>query len=242
VTVKDMKKHIKFIIIIVLIVSFFFFVLPVSASDGSVTQSGHFTFTITGIPNTAYYVWLTGTFTMTGAPGDQPPIILANQENVVQDPPGGPYTIGSYKFSNGNGRTILQDVAPSTPQVPSTSYYALATTDSTGQATVEFQTSPNTATRSFTIRKDTPNQAINQNTVIGLGGVTNNLPPIPTIVPTIQEPTTIPTTPILTPSPTPLPTTVPLPSPAKTPTRPVAFDIGFCILAVGMGLLVIRKV
>ena len=103
--------------------AFFLLVVPVLGSDittsisggGTVVQSRPFTITIIGVPNSQYYVWVTGTFSMTGTTGEQPPVVQASIEGVAQDPAGGPYTIGSYAFRNGNSRTIQQDVAPSTP-------------------------------------------------------------------------------------------------------------------------------
>ena len=53
-----------------------------SISD-SLTRGSRFTITITGHPNTAYYIWLTGTSTMTGKQYDQPPIISDTAGMVV---------------------------------------------------------------------------------------------------------------------------------------------------------------
>lgn len=243
-----LKKRYVFITLL-LIVCLFIIALPVSAADSTtpqsdndaVTRGSRFTITVTGRPNTPYYVWLTRTFSMTGAPGDQPPIILGSLENVAQDPPGGPYTIGSYAFNNGNGRTIRDDVAPSTPEVSNTRYYALVTTDSDGRAVVAFQTSSSTAQKTFSIRVENP-QFIDSGTVtVELGGVTRK--PVtstaetttaaPTANPTMSMPTAVPSRETGT------LTTAPLPT--ETPIQPVPLETGFCILAVGMGLLVVRK-
>ena len=77
---------------------------------------------------------------MTGKPNDQPPVIVPFQSGIQQDPPEGPFTIGSYVINNSNGRTILDDIAPSTPELSDTNYYALVTTDTEGRAVVAFQT------------------------------------------------------------------------------------------------------
>jgi hypothetical protein len=133
------------------------FLPPAGAQgEGTVTRSQTFTVTITGTPYTAYDVWLKGTFSMSGKPGDQPPVIEANQENVVQDPSGGPFVIGSYRYYNGGGRTILDDVAPSSSTVANTSYYAQVTTDANGIGVVAFRTSQNTAAQSFSIAAQNP--------------------------------------------------------------------------------------
>ncbi len=134
-------------------------VLPVSAAwsaeesvDDTLTRGSRFVATITGLPNTSYYIWLPRTFTMSGEPYDQPPVIADGQEGVVKDPPGGPYTIGSYQYNNGNGRTILDDVAPATPAMSNTNYYARVTTNTAGTAVVEFQTSIYTGLRSYSVK------------------------------------------------------------------------------------------
>lgn len=124
--------------------------------DGTLTRGGRFTVTITGMPNTSYYIWLPGTFTMTGERYDQPPVIADNTEGVSKDSDGGPYTIGSYQYNNGNGRTILDEVAPSSATLSNTSYYAKAKTDASGQATIEFLTSVYTGTRSYSVRVENP--------------------------------------------------------------------------------------
>jgi hypothetical protein len=126
-----------------------------SVSD-SLTRGSRFTVTITGLPNTSYYIWLPRTFTMTGEPYDQPPVIADYLENAPNDPPGGPYTIGTYQYNNGNGRTIRDDVAPPTASMSNTNYYALVTTDTAGRAVVEFQTSLETGLRSYSVKVESP--------------------------------------------------------------------------------------
>ncbi len=158
-----MGKKFQICITVLFLACFMSAVISVAAAQsmeqsisGSLTRGSRFTVTITGLPNTPYYIWLTGTFTMTGKPYDQPPVIADNTMNVVKDPPGGPYTIGSYQYNNGGGRTILDDVAASTPDMPNTNYYAQVTTDETGVALVEFQTSAYTAIRSYSVKVENP--------------------------------------------------------------------------------------
>ncbi|HEX3001987.1 MAG TPA: hypothetical protein VHN82_06430, partial [Methanoregula sp.] len=121
----------------------------------SLTRGSRFTITITGNPNTAYYIWLTGTSTMSGEPYDQPPVI-SDTANVVKDAEGGPYTIGSYQYNNGGGKTIRDDVAPSTASMSNTNYYAQVTTDERGQIIVEFRTSVYTGIRSYSVKVENP--------------------------------------------------------------------------------------
>jgi hypothetical protein len=218
---------------------------PADQTGGSLTRGSSFTVTLTGLPNTAYYIWLAGTFTMTGEPGDQPPVIAENTLNLVEDPPGGPYTIGSYKYSNGGGRTILDDVAPSTPGIPNTNYYALVTTDETGVAVVEFLTSRNTALRSFSVRAENP-QSVAQNNLQIEETLFSRTAPGPMII----TPTEMPATATITPLPTLPPTTTvtetvpPVPAsppPTTTPARHTPLETGVALLSVSGCLIVLRR-
>ena len=212
-------------------------------SSGDVLMRGsRFTVTITGAPNTAYYLWLTRTFTMTGNPGDQPPVIVGGQSGIQKDPPEGPYTIGMYAFNNGNGRTIIDDVAPSTPDMSNTNYYALVTTDRDGRAVIAFQTSSSTAIRTFSIKAENPQSSA---TVFIERGLPVRMPVTPTTtsplhIPTIP-PTTFPTTiPTTNPPPTTLAlTTVPLP--AGTPSQPSPSGVEVGILAIMAGFILAGK-
>jgi hypothetical protein len=182
---------------------------------------------------------------MTGEPGDQPPVILSNQMNVVQDPSEGPYMIGSYRYNNGNGRTILDDVAPSSSTTPATSYYAQVTTDSDGVAIVGFRTSYATAAKQFSIRAENP-RSPGETVYTKLG--------VPTSKTTQAPVMTLPlvTTPPIPPLPIPKEKTNPL-SAQKTqdtltgttvlPTSPqqTAPDIILNLLAAGAGLWAIRR-
>ncbi len=158
-----MKSHIPSLVLLVLLAIALLIAIPASAVktaqtsvDDSLTRGSRFTVTLTGKPNTAYYIWLPGTSSMTGEEYDQPPMIADYTENVRKDPAGGPYTIGSYQYNNGNGKTILDDVAPASASMSNTNYYALATTNNAGQAFVEFQTSLYTGLRSYSVKAENP--------------------------------------------------------------------------------------
>lgn len=236
------KQH-YVVIMLLSIVCFSIIALPVYAADATSLQSGtdvvtrgqRFTVIVTGRPNTPYYVWVARTFSMTGEYGNRPPVIVGSTENVAQDSPGGPYTIGSYAYRGGNGRTIIDDVAPSTADISNTRYYALVTTDAAGRAIVAFQTLPGTAEKTFSIRQDNPQYSDSGTVMLELGGTTKK--PVITTAPL----TTIPTTPPPTPSPSPEPATLPPPSPTPTPTQAAPWDIGCSLLAVASGLLVFNK-
>ncbi|MGD0080128.1 MAG: hypothetical protein ABSB80_05720 [Methanoregula sp.] len=233
-------KHLGTVTVSVIIACILISGIPVSADNsGTLTRGGSFSVKFTGLPNTQYYFWLTRTFTMSGEPGDQPPIVMANQANIQQDPAGGPYTIGSYAYSNGGGRTILDDVAPSSQSMSNTNYYGLVTTDSSGQAIVTFLTSSATATRSFSVRAENPTSTAGvnlQETVFS-----RTTPPTPVIItPTMTQTTLVPPSPTpATPVITVQPTTIP-PSTRAT-TRSAPLESGLVALATGAGLLAAIK-
>ena len=216
-----------------------------SISD-SLTRGSRFTVTITGIPNTAYYIWLPGTFTMSGEPYDQPPVITGYTENIVKDPEGGPYTIGSYQYNNGNGRTILDDVAPSTASMSNTNYYAQVTTDSTGTAIVQFQTSAYTAIRSYSVKTENPNNPESENYNVEEKVYSRGSRPM--INTPVQTIATYPPRPSLTTTPATLPpepvtTTIPVPTttPIPTTTKKSPLEPGIAIVAVIAGLATILR-
>src|SRR5690606_1500903 len=88
--------------------------VKIEASKDTVVRGNQFSVTVTGRANEFYYVWVKGTSSMTGGTGDMPPIMAASPDNVANDPAAGPYTIGSYVYEGGAGKTIKQDV-PTSP-------------------------------------------------------------------------------------------------------------------------------
>jgi len=221
-------------------------IAAVSAQEsGSLIRGNTFTVTVIGDPVTAYDIWPKGTHFMTGEPGDQPPIIVPGQVNVAQDPPGGPYLIGSTRTGGG---TILDDVPPSTPEVPNTSYYAQVTTDVSGYGTLLFQTSSATATQQFHITAQNPADPSEEvQVILGVPApVPTSVVPLP-LPPTIETPflppptTHLPVTPVqTTPAATPVPpqTTSPTATPVQnTPVARTALPDSIGIAAAGIGLL-----
>ena len=252
-----MRKMPQKILMIVVIACFLLAVIPVSAvktaeqsvSD-SLTRGGRFTVTITGLPNSSYYIWLPRTSSMTGEPRDQPPVIADYQTNVAEDPDDGPWPIGSYQYNNGGGKTIRDDIAPSTPDMPNTRYYALVTTDHAGQATVEFLTSVNTGLRSYSVKVENPRSVDSDNLLVEIQIYSRRAPTVIEIDTPLQ--TIITTPPTTTPGNTPtavitIPaTTVPEPVqtatiPTPVPTQKAPAGIGISILAAGLGLVLIRR-
>lgn len=241
---------------IVITACFLFAVVPVSAvksaeqsADGSMTRGSRFTVTITGLPNSSYYVWIPHTSSMTGEPGDQPPVIADSQMNVMEDPALGPWPIGSYQYNNGNGQTIRDDIPPSKPDMPNTRYYALVTTNYDGQATVEFLTSVNTGLRSYSVKVESPQSIDSDNLQLDLRLYSRKAPQVleifttppqtvlTTVMPTITaSPQPITTLPVTT-TPEPVQTTLP----AQTPTQRAPPGIGTGILAAGVCFLLLRR-
>jgi len=214
-------------------------IVHVNAADDTLTRGSRFSINITGSPSTPYYIWLTRTSTMTGKPGDQPPVIVAFQSGIQQDPPEGPYTIGSYMINNGNGRTIFDDIAPSTPELSNTNYYALVTTGTDGRAIVAFQTSSGTATRTFSVKVENHQSAANSDIFIERGLSfkipTTALPESPVITPAITN------TPGVIQTESPSPATIVLttiPAPILTSAQRSALIPVNSIMAIVAGLLV----
>jgi hypothetical protein len=232
-------------VILVLACVAIFVVIPIASAEDTLTRGSGFTVTITGKPNTAYYVWVARTFSMSGEPGDQPPVILGGQMNVLQDPSGGPYVIGSYRYSNGNGRTILDDVAPSSATSSNTRYYAQVTTDIDGIAIVGFRTSSATADKKFSIVAQNP-QSPGETVYVTLGLPQRRVSimaettfPAVTPAPLLPLTTTVPeATPVAAP-PAPV---IPSPStPVPATTHPAPADLFLVLPAIGAGLLVLRR-
>jgi hypothetical protein len=244
------------IMMIVITACFLFAVVPVSAvktaeqsADGSMTRGSRFTVTITGLPNSSYYVWIPHTSSMTGEPRDQPPVIADSQMNVMEDPADGPWPIGSYQYNNGNGQKIRDDIPPTTPDMPNTRYYALVTTNYDGQAIVEFQTSVNTGLRSYSVKVESPQSVDSDNLQVELRVFSRKAPAVieiftappqtvlTTVMPTITaSPQPITTLPVTT-TPEPVQTALP----AQTPTQRAPLGIGTGILAAGVSLLLLRR-
>ena len=117
-----------------------------------VTQQSTVTATLYGYPYSDYYVWFVDTKKMTGEYGDQPPQFSPNQDEISHDPQNGPYSIGSYVYSQGRGASIQEDVAGSPSH--GVLYYAQVRTGSNGQATITFVMSSGTKPGLYTVRAE----------------------------------------------------------------------------------------
>jgi PKD repeat protein len=132
--------------------------LQIEANKDSVLRGQRFSVTIVGKPGSACYLWVNNTGTMTGAPEDQPPTIMVSAP-VYQDPYGGPFLIGAHPILGAGGKIILQDVPKSTTNVSRNEYYAKVMTSSSGVATVEIRTSPQTKPGTYRLRVENPRLA-----------------------------------------------------------------------------------
>lgn len=222
-------------------------IVPAVSAAESMTRGSTATINIAGKPNTPYYVWFTGTSGMSGEPHEQPPVFVGNTEGVVFDSDGGPYVIGSYAYNNGNGRTILDDVCPSSATTSNTRYYAQVTTGEDGFGIIQFTTSLNTATRNFPIRAENPANP-GEEVPVALGmppqhpdslsiGAATETTAVPRIVVTISATTAAPTTTTVT------TTTVlaPLPTSAAPTTRKAPVDCAVTVLAVSAGIMLLHR-
>ncbi len=117
----------------------------VANTDVAVVRNNDFAVTVTGRPNQAYSLWLSGSSDM-GASGNQPPRIKEGQTGVnLSDP-----ATGTYVF-DGTGRTVAEDV-PLAPVNATNPWYAKVTTDDNGKRTIGFSTDANTKDKTYTIR------------------------------------------------------------------------------------------
>jgi hypothetical protein len=250
-----MKKYDMRFVTLIGIICLLVMVVPGSAvktteqsMGDSLTRGSRFAVTITGLPNSSYYLWLPHTSSMTGQPRDQPPVIAESQMNVMEDPADGPYPIGSYRYNNGDGNTIRDDIAPSTPEIPNTRYYALVTTDNDGQATVEFLTSINTGIRSYSVKVESPQSVDSDNLLVELQPH-NRKSPVAVQIFTPIEPNILATTPTVVYSQPPVTgfpeTTIPVHlqiiTPAPTPTQKTTEEILLSIIAAGAAFLIAGK-
>ncbi len=130
--------------------------VKIEASKDTVVRGNPFSVTVTGRPNSYYYLWIKGTGQMTGLQNDMPPFIVQDQSSVNQNPPAGSYTaitIGNYAYEGGNGRTIAQDVPANWDGVASgTYYYAYILTSDSGTRTIGWQTTADTKDQKYTIK------------------------------------------------------------------------------------------
>jgi hypothetical protein len=255
-----MRENYRIFFTIIVIACMVFLIPAVAATTSeqslsdTLTRGSRFTVTVTGAPNTTYYLWLTGTHDMTGLAGNQPPYIAEGTLGVEKDPARGPYLIGRYEIYNGNGMTIRDDVANDTEIMPSTNYYAAVTTDSTGVIIVEFYTSTNTKVRSYSVKVEDPANPESTNVNIEQKAYSRkaNLPII--VTPTISTRVTtavqalpsaqVPATPEITaaiPETTVIPETTTIPVTNAVPTAKSSPGVVAAVLALGLCMIVLAR-
>lgn len=139
--------------------------VTVTANPSVMTRSNQsFTATVTGRPNTEYYLWvLECPLKRTGECCDQPPMIKdTHQEGVEFDPPGST-VIGSRVVTPAccNPGTRIIDTVPKKPvsdeRWPSDKwhrYYAKITTDNEGKRNVDFEVNDCTKPSTYTLHAE----------------------------------------------------------------------------------------
>jgi trimeric autotransporter adhesin len=125
----------------------------IGTRDDQVIRGHSFSVTISGTQGVPVYFWVDGG-SKSGAPGDQPPMILFAQEGVSQDSPTGPYFIGSYQPSSEGGRS-LRELVPKEPY-NGVKYYGLIVPDRNGKRTLELRTTDQTDDGRYTLRVESP--------------------------------------------------------------------------------------
>jgi PGF-CTERM protein len=133
--------------------------VKIEANKDTVVRSKPFSVTVTGKPNTFYWLWVKGTSQMTGLFDDQPPQIAPNQAGVLIDD--GTFVVdntttvyGRYIPENKAGTPTQRYVWQQTPTFPlnGTRYWAEVLTNENGVRTIEFTTSNQTKAQKYTIR------------------------------------------------------------------------------------------
>ncbi|ACL17693.1 MEMAR_RS02690 family S-layer glycoprotein [Methanosphaerula palustris] len=117
-------------------------------ANAGVIRNNDFAISISGRPNQAYNMWVSGTSSLKGTDGEMPPAIKSGQNGVAV----GSATTGSYVY-NSAGQTVASDVAPGTnPDTGVSAYFANVTTDDNGKRTVGLSTNSSTKDQTYTIK------------------------------------------------------------------------------------------
>jgi trimeric autotransporter adhesin len=136
--------------------------VKIASNKDTIVRGNPFSVTITGRPNTAYYLWVKGTSSMSGNDTNAPPAISLSQDNVAMDSPNN-IVIGLYQYQGGGGKTIQQDVPSYYGSVfdNGTDYYASVTLDNSGTRTVGWTTNQDTKDYTYTIHVERSDPANN---------------------------------------------------------------------------------
>jgi PGF-CTERM protein len=152
--------------------------VKIEANKDSVVRSKSFSVTVTGRPNTYYYVWVKGVSSLDNTYDNQPPMITSNQLNVFTDAPARlnaiynqdptvvngtnvtgswsalPYYVGAYAYQNGAGNNVYRYVGGNGTAADAwhTNLYAIAKLGAAGTSTIQFSTSNFTKAQKYTIR------------------------------------------------------------------------------------------
>ena len=127
--------------------------VTLTTNPASVLRGNTTVVTVTGTPDTDYYLWVIEyPVKMTGNSYDQPPMIVPGQVGITLDPESGPYPIGSTivdpvaVFNNENIQ--IRDTVPHRPN-NGVYYYAKVHTSPQGTITVQWKTNNDTALKDY---------------------------------------------------------------------------------------------
>jgi PGF-CTERM protein len=146
--------------------------VAITASKDTVVRSKPFTLTITGKPNTVYYLWVKGTTAMAGNYDAQPPMLMQQQSgmyndtapyyfnNTVEGGVGNPYQfyVWGNSYAPQNLNAPLRGLVSLFP-FNGTHYYAAILTNDAGTRTIQWQTSNQTKAQTYTFRAENWSQA-----------------------------------------------------------------------------------
>ncbi len=116
-------------------------------TNATITRNSDFAVIITGAPNTAYALWVSGTSSLSGT--TEPPRIKEGQTGVTP----GDASAGALVFSG--TRTVAEDVPAVANTTTANPWYARVVTDDNGRRTIGFSTNQQTKDQSYTIRVQT---------------------------------------------------------------------------------------
>jgi len=130
--------------------------VKIEANKDTVVRSNDFSVTVTGKPNTFYYLWVKGVSNLaaTGS-DDMPPTLIRNQDGVNMDAAAGPYTYG-LEYTPENKQTTLYTLVPhgsaTGPAEGGTVFYAKVKTNDAGVRTIQWHTYNDTKAQKYTFR------------------------------------------------------------------------------------------
>jgi PGF-CTERM protein len=137
--------------------------ISLTADKDTVVRSKPFSLTVTGRPNTIYYIWVKSTSSMTGRFDDQPPMLMHQQSGMYNDT--APYffngtTSGISTFTRWGSSYAPQNTATNLIRTVAnypyngTHYYCAVLTNDAGTRTIQWGTNNQTKAQTYTFRAE----------------------------------------------------------------------------------------